>query len=414
MTKIKYITVIALLLCVLLCAGCTESMTDNSITGSTIPAEQQYRTVVDSRGIAVQVPANIERVATISDGLVEGVMTAIGVQDTLVGVGSSCLQRNFNYTYDTVGGETYVYEDGMNPVTYLNPWIMDLPLYVSSGSAVNYETLASLEPDVVIVRVGSCSLRYIEDETTQKSIETMESLGLPIVVLYAPNCYDAPDMSTISDEINIIGQVFGKEDETKILADYLEEQINFVSQRTQDISEEDKPDVLMFGASPQARSDGGAGQIFGLDTIESFFIQDIVNANNCFQEGGYFKTVSSEHLLALNPDVVVLCTASGYHPPLELYEAPYYQNLQEMDAIKNRRVVALPWSPCNCAKRLEYPIDVMVIATGTYPELFKDVELEVWLLDFYQNVYGVDLETAKELRSAQWMDWAVEECPTCP
>jgi iron complex transport system substrate-binding protein len=85
-----------------------------------------------------------------------------------------------------------------------------------------------------------------------------------------------------------------------------------------------------------------------------------------------------------------------------------------MDAIKNRRVVALPWSPCNCAKRLEYPIDVMVIATGTYPGLFKDVELEVWLLDFYQNVYGVDLETAKELRSAQWMDWAVEACPACP
>lgn len=208
------------------------------------------------------------------------------MQDTFVEVGSSCLQRNFNYTYDTVGGETYVYEDGMDPVTYLNPWIMDLPLYVSSGSAVNYETLASLEPDVVIVRVGSCSLRYIEDETTQKSIETMESLGLPLVVLYSPNCYDSPDMSIISDEINIIRQVFGKEDETKVIADYLEEQVSFVSKRTQDIREEDKQDVLMFGASPQARREGGAGQIFGLDTIESFFIQDIANANNAFQEGG--------------------------------------------------------------------------------------------------------------------------------
>jgi iron complex transport system substrate-binding protein len=78
MTKIRRITVFALLLCVLLSAGCTESMADNSITGSTIPAEQQYRTVVDSRGVAVQVPVNIEKVATISDGLVEGVMTAIG------------------------------------------------------------------------------------------------------------------------------------------------------------------------------------------------------------------------------------------------------------------------------------------------------------------------------------------------
>ncbi|WP_406656611.1 ABC transporter substrate-binding protein [Methanolobus sp. ZRKC2] len=407
--NVHYFLVLVVLLSFLLGVGCTENGNDSSIA-----VEQQYRTVVDSRGVVVQVPADIERVATVSDGFVEGVMAAIGVQDTLVGVGSSCLQRNFNYTYETVGGETYVYEDGMNPVTYLNPWIMDLPLFVSSGSAINYETLASLEPDVVIVRAGSCSLRYVEDETTRKSIETIESLGIPLIVLHSPNCYDSPDMSTISDEINIIGQVFGKENETGIIADYLEEQVKFVSEKTQDVQDEDKPEVLIFGASPKARGNGGAGQVFGLDTIESFFIQDIVDANNAFQEEGYFKTVSSEHLLALNPDVIVLCTASGYHPPLELYEAPYYQNLQEMDAIKNRKVVALPWSPCNCAKRLEYPIDVMVIATGTYPELFEDVELDEWLLEFYQQVYGVDLETAKELRSAQWMDWTVEECPTCP
>ncbi|MCG8502744.1 MAG: ABC transporter substrate-binding protein, partial [Firmicutes bacterium] len=340
--NVHYFLVLVILLSFLLVVGCTENKNDGAIA-----VEQQYRTVVDSRGVAVQVPVDIGRVATVSDGFVEGVMTAIGVQDTLVGVGSSCLQRNFNYTYETVGGETYVYEDGMNPVTYLNPWIMDLPLFVSSGSAINYETLASLEPDVVIVRAGSCSLRYVEDETTRKSIETIESLGIPLIVLYSPNCYDSPDMSTISDEINIIGQVFGKENETGIIADYLEEQVNFVRDKTQDMQDEDKPEVLIFGASPKARGNGGAGQVFGLDTIESFFIQDIVDANNAFQEEGYFKTVSSEHLLALNPDVIVLCTASGYHPPLELYEAPYYQNLQEMDAIKNRKVVALPWSPCN-------------------------------------------------------------------
>ncbi|WP_319507487.1 ABC transporter substrate-binding protein [uncultured Methanolobus sp.] len=412
-SKVQYIAVLGILMCVLLSAGCTENMTDNSVVSDNTNNEEQYRTIVDSRGVEVQIPADIERVATISDGLVEGVMTAIGVQDTLVGVGSSCLQRNFNYTYETVDGETYEYENGMNPVTYLNPWIMELPLFVSSGSAVNYETLASLEPDVVIVRVGSCSLRYLDDENTQKSIDTMESLGFPIVVLYDPNCYDSPDMTTISDEINIIGQIFGKEDETQVIADYLENQVSFVSERTQDIQEDEKTDVLVFGASPKARGEGGAGQVFGLDTFESFFIEDIVNANNAFQEEGYFKTVSAEQMLALDPDVIVLCTASGYHPPLELYEAPYYQNLQEMDAIKNRRVVALPWSPCNCAKRLEYPIDVMVIATGTYPELFKDMQLDEWLLEFYQNVYGVDLETAKELRSAQWMDWTVDECPSC-
>ncbi|HOV52702.1 MAG TPA: iron ABC transporter substrate-binding protein, partial [Methanothrix sp.] len=67
------------------------------------------------------------------------------------------------------------------------------------------------------------------------------------------------------------------------------------------------------------------------------------------------------------------------------------------------------WTPCNCAKRQEYPIDVMVIAKAAFPDRFKDIDLGQWLLDFYQNVYGVNQETAKKLRSAQWMDWAAED-----
>ena len=52
------------------------------------------RTIIDSRGIEVKIPVNIQRVATISDGLIEGIMTAFGVQDKLVAVGSSCIQKN--------------------------------------------------------------------------------------------------------------------------------------------------------------------------------------------------------------------------------------------------------------------------------------------------------------------------------
>lgn len=70
--------------------------------------------------------------------------------------------------------------------------------------------------------------------------------------------------------------------------------------------------------------------------------------------------------------------------------------------------MALPWSPCNCDKRLEYPIDVMVMAKAAYPERFSDIELGDWLLDFYENVYGVNSTTAEGLRSAQWMDWTAE------
>ncbi|MFA5398104.1 MAG: ABC transporter substrate-binding protein [Methanogenium sp.] len=389
--------------------GCITQST--GVSDDVVPGS--YRTVIDSRGLEVVIPSDIKKVVTISDGMVEGVMTVLGVEHTIVGVGSSCIQRNFNYTYPTTSGESYEYRDGMNPVTYLNRWIMDLPRICESNAAVNFETLSAIAPDVVIMRVGSCSVRYIDDESVTKSIDTIESLGIPLVVIYGPSCYEEPDLSKISDEINIIGDVFNDRTTTERLADYLEEQVKIVSDRTQNVVDDDKPEVMVFGLSPMARKGGGCGQVFGLDTIESYFITDICHAKNSFDEPGNFKTVSEEQVLSRDPDVIVLCTASGYHPPEELYSAPYYQNLQELSAVKNRRVSALPWTPCNCAKRLEYPIDVMVIAKASYPELFEDIELEEWLLDFYQNVYGVDTATAKELRSTQWMDWCVTKCPTC-
>lgn len=373
-------------------------------------AAEETRTVVDSRGAEVPIPAEINRVVTISDGLIEGTMLVLGEEDKIVGIGSTCLPKIWNYTYESVKGKPIVYEDGANPVSFLYPRLRELPIVANGDAAPNFEAIAELKPDVVILRAGDCSLRY-NDENAQKTISSFASLGIPLIVLYAHNFDEEEhkDISTISDEIRIIGGVFGKEDKADDLAEYLESQVDLVNDRTKDIAEEQKPRVLILGLSPSARKEGGAGQVFGLDTIESSFIEEIVHAQNSFQDPGYFKTLNAEQLLARDPDSIVLCTASGYHPPSELYEAPYYQNLQEMRAVKDRNVTALPWSPCNCAKRLEYPIDVMVIAKAAYPDRFQDIELEQWLLDFYQNVYGVDQDTAKKLRSAQWMDWTNEK-----
>ncbi len=373
-------------------------------------AAEETREVIDSRGEAVMVPAEIDRVVTISDGLIEGTMLVLGEVDKIVGIGSTCLPKVWNYTYESVKGEPIVYMDGANPVSFLDSRLRELPIVANGDAAPNFEAIAELDPDVVILRAGDCSLRY-NDEAAQKTISSFESLGIPLVVLYAHNFNEEQhkDISTISNEIRIVGSVFGKEAEAGELAEYLEGQLNLVSERTKDAPDYEKPRVLILGLSPSARKEGGAGQVFGLDTIESYFIEDLVHAKNAYQDPGYFKTLNAEQLLALDPDSIVLCTASGYHPPRELYEAPYYQNLQEMRAVGDRNVTALPWSPCNCAKRLEYPIDVMVIAKAAYPDRFQDIDLSEWLLDFYQNVYGVDRETAEKLRSAQWMDWTVEK-----
>ncbi len=59
--------------------------------GAGLAAEDNI-TVLDSRGEVVAVPVEVERVVSISDGLIEGVMISLGIEDKLVGVGSRTFQ----------------------------------------------------------------------------------------------------------------------------------------------------------------------------------------------------------------------------------------------------------------------------------------------------------------------------------
>lgn len=373
-----------------------------------ISAEEQ-KTITDMLGRTVDVPSNIERVVAIDDGFVEGIMYRLGLQDKIVALGAPCCNKEYNYSFETIDGSSYEFQNGMNPVKYLIPGLDDLPVLVEGATAVNYETLASLDPDVVFLREGSWAFSAGSDEKIEKTIASIESLGIPLVILVGPPFQEQPSVDRIGDEIRLVGEVFSREEDTDRLASYLESQIDEIRSRTKDVPEDDKARMMQLGLSPRAREGGGAGMAWGLDTIESYFIEDIANAKNVYEGTGAFVVVSTEQILTMDPDVIVLPTAQGYHPASELYTAPYYQNLQELSAVKNGRVYALPWTPYNWAKRLEYPIEAMIMAKAAYPDRFADINVAEWTLDFYQQVYGVDEATARELRSVQWLDWMEEE-----
>jgi iron complex transport system substrate-binding protein len=148
-------------------------------------AAEGARTVVDSRGVEVQVPAEINRVVTIDDGLVEEMMIVFGVQDKLVGLGSEVIPNVWEFSYPSIKGENFTLHDGTHIVTYLDPRIKDLPVVGRAGTGVvNYEALVGLDPDVVILRLGDCTFANKDDENTKKFMESMESLGIRLFERY--------------------------------------------------------------------------------------------------------------------------------------------------------------------------------------------------------------------------------------
>jgi iron complex transport system substrate-binding protein len=262
----------------------------------------------------------------------------------------------------------------------------------------------SLKPDVVIIRVGDCTIDF-RDSAYANMKGVFESLGIPVVTLLASHLNEQGTLMCIDEEIRILGQVFNTADEAERLITYLHHSTADFTQRIHNQKPEKPPEVLLLGLSPSSRNRGGAANVMGLNTIESHILEDILLAKNAFRERGYFRILNVENILKLNPDAIVLHTSSGYHPAQELLASPNFKIFRGLKAVRNKRVAALPWSPCNCDKRLEYPIDIMVMAVTAYPEMFEDVNLERWLLDFYMGLYQVNEPTARALIKCQWMEW---------
>lgn len=369
-------------------------------------------TITDMRGKQINIPDNLKRVATIDDGFIEGVMTHLGVIDKVSAIGSWSMKRDYKYTYETTDGKTYTAK-GVNTMKYLHPWLNDIPCFNSpQGNILNYETLAKADPQLIILRVGDCTVsggsyfRGGDPAQLEKTIDMIESLDIPLVVLFSPAYYGKADLSSIKEEMRVLGDVFKQKDKALKLYEYLNETEIMVKNRTKNIKE--KPTVLYFGLNSAARKQGGSGMVSGINTPESYIIENIVNAKNAYTGKGNNIILSGEQVYAIDPDIIILPTQNGYHPANELLQAPYYQNLSQLKAVQNKRVYAMPWTPMNCSRRVEYPLDILIIAKAAYPELFKDIKVHQFALDFYKKVYNVDDKTAKALRSEQLLNWTVE------
>lgn len=369
-------------------------------------------TVTDMRGKQVNIPENLERVATIDDGFIEGVMTHLGVINKVTAIGSWSMKRDYKYTYETIDGKKYTAK-GVNTMKYLHPWLNGIPCFNSpQGDILNYETLAKADPQLVILRVGDCTVsggsyfRGGDPAQLEKTITMIESLDIPLVVLFSPTYYGKAELSSMKEEMRVLGDIFKQRDKALKLYEYLNETEIMVRNRTKNIK--DKPNVLYFGLNSAARKQGGSGMVSGITTPESYIIENIVNAKNAYRGKGNNIILSGEQVYAIDPDVILLPTQNGYHPADELLKAPYYQNLNQLKAVQNKRVYALPWTPMNCSRRVEYPLDILIIAKAAYPEVFKDIKVHQFALDFYKKVYNIDDKTAKALRSEQLLDWTVE------
>ncbi|WP_456419484.1 ABC transporter substrate-binding protein [Methanocaldococcus infernus] len=368
---------IILLLCgalIGMLCGCTtqekEAIDTKEQVGNKVEMEN-YKVVKDMWGRDVKIKNNVERVALIDfTGTYIKVLKIWDMDDRVVAVDHSQKKNEF--------------------LRVICPRIENI-VDVGSSKEINYETLASTKPDVVIIRAFVTNKE--REDRYKDMIQKLDEMNIPVVILLHPTSFDKPDVKTMWEEIRILGQIFNKEKEADDLINYLNNYVKLISDRTKDIPEDKRPRVLLF-ATPD--------YMLGPGTIQSYFLEEIVHGKNVLKEGRWLKT-SPEQVLKLNPDALIILGHAGYVSPEEVYEGKdtgfNWKLVQDINAIKNRKVGSLGITEWRAT--IEFPIGLLREAKTLYPERFTDIDPDKEEIKLYKELYKLDDNTLQEAIKAQ-------------
>ncbi len=202
-------TLVLLAMLVLAISGCIQNTAE---TGNQIEKPGKI-TVTDFAGRNVTLKKVPERVIVLTGYWAE-ILHILGLDDRIVGIG----------TY--VPGDQYLPED-----------VRQKPAVGSSfKGGFNWETVASLEPDLIIADwYGG---KYMDEEIIEKA----EEIGTPVVALTAKSVEDNVEV------VEILGKVFGKDEEAEELSNWMRNKLEEVDQIASQIPADKKKNVLVISA----------------------------------------------------------------------------------------------------------------------------------------------------------------------
>lgn len=350
-------------------------------------AEAETRIVTDMRGIDVEIPADPQRVAIIDKGFLVQTMTALGVNDRIVASG------DLIQTSESINDRDSL---------FLCPQLLALPQIGYPTAAVDYETLVSANPDLVILR----NSEYIKDsEITAEAIQKIEQdLKIPLVVVNGPGCYADVRIETQYAGIRLMGEVFNRTERAEEIIALMQAPIDMISERTANIADADKPAVMYIGG---LKGEELSGSVWGRNYGDAKFGEEVANIRNVYPQHEAIRQVSAEQIITMNPDVIILCTVS---PTPEVFLTDeLYAPLRNVSAVQNGRVASVGLLTWWGDFRLEVPTIMMISAKSVYPDLFADINVGNWLNEYHMALYNLSEADAQQLKVVQQLDWMDDE-----
>lgn len=304
--------------------------------------------VVDGAGRKVSFPKPVETIATSWGGTCDAFLFALGLEDRLVATNS----RN----------------------DFHKKFIPDIDDFPSVGRWVlDKEALAEISPDLFIH--GLAGKEFLEG-ANQVGVR---SLGLSL------NSFE-----DISFSIEMLGKIFGVEEKAEFVNKQTQKILDLIADRTSALNEDEKLSVVVLGSKTgQVACDiyNAVEQMVTISGGKSVVPKSISDKDE-------ITNVGLETIFKWNADVIFL-----QGPYCELTDEGILAdpNWANLTSVKNGCVYTIPselhgWadaSPASC-------LGALYMSMQMYPELYEDVDFEAITVQFYKDVFELDI-TVEEL-----------------
>lgn len=325
--------------------------------------EANTRSVVDSAGRSVEVPAQIERVY--AAGPPASIITYMLAPHTLTG------WPRAHHAYER---------------PYIAAEYRDLPVtgrLTGRGSTANLELVIGLKPDLIL-DFGS-----IRDTYVSLAERTQEQTGIPYLLI------DGRFENT-PDALRLLGDILGVSERGEALAGYTETLFQELDTVLANISEEDRPRVYL-ARGPEGLETGVAGSI-NTEIIERAGGRNVADYGPDMARQRNLVSMSIEEVLDLDPDIILTWDRQFYD---QVYGNPLWAPVR---AVKEKRVYFAPSAPFGWIDRPPSINRLMGLKwlTGLfYPDQFQ-FDLETEVREFYRLFYQVEISDSDLAQLISW------------
>lgn len=325
---------------VILCgclAGCGNTSKNDKFYNENDPIQ-----VTDGLGRMTSFQSEAKTVATSWGGVINNYIFALGLADSLVASNSHGDMSAQYYDVDTM--------------TSVGRW------------SVDKEALANLSPDVFLHGY------YNPDFLQAANKVGVRSYGMGF------NTLDEIDKNLID-----LGEIFGVQERAKYIIDYCNDILGIVTSRVSAIPAEERPTVVVLGEEPGEL----ATDVF--DTVEEMIA--LSGGVSCTPDDVKTATettnVGIENIFKWNPDFLFI---ESYYCNATIDSVTNDSTWKAMTSVADGHVYAIPsqldgW----CFANPSCCLGVLYMSMQMYPELYKDIDLAQITVDFYRDIYGLDL-----------------------